>query len=287
MNNSNLTVDNQDSSDAARQHYENFPVGSIALPKHLRRPVALIYHFARQADDFADEGNHTPQERLAMLNGFQSQLDLIKANKKSDSTFFTELANMIRQQQLPLQPFYDLLSAFSQDVTKARYANFDEVLDYCQRSANPVGTLLLHLYQKATPENLAYSDNVCTALQLINFYQDIAIDFDANYHKKRIYLCQDEMKTFNVDETHIAKQQIDHHWQQLMLFNIDRAEKLLAAGKPLGHILAGRMGLEMRMIIGGGERIIYKLKKVKGDIFKQRPTLKAWDWPLIIFKNLF
>ncbi len=287
MDNSNLIVDNQDSSVAARTHYENFPVGSIALPKHLRRPVALIYHFARQADDFADENDFLPEQRLAMLNGFKAQLDIIKAGKKSDSVFFTELSSMIAEQQLPLQPFYDLLSAFSQDVTKTSYANFDEVLDYCQRSANPVGVLLLHLYQKASPENLAYSNHVCTALQLINFYQDIAIDFDASCHERRIYLCQDEMQAFNVEEAQIANQQVDANWQQLMLFNIERAESMLQAGKPLGGILPGRMGLEMRMIIGGGQRIIDKLKKVKGDIFKHRPTLKAWDWPFIIFKNLF
>ncbi len=287
MDNSNLTVDNQDSSTAAQQHYENFPVGSIALPKHLRRPVALIYHFARQADDFADEGNHEPHERLSMLDSFKEQLDLIAANKNSDSSFFNEFAAMIKQHELPLQPFYDLLSAFSQDVTKASYANFDEVLDYCQRSANPVGILLLHLYKKATPENIVYSDSVCTALQLINFYQDIAIDFDASFHKKRIYLCQDEMKQFNVNETQIAEQRVDSNWQQLMLFNIERAESKLKAGMPLGRILPGRMGLEMRLIVGGGERIISKLKKTKGDIFNHRPKLMAWDWPLIIFKNLF
>jgi len=287
MENSHLSVDNQDSSIAASQHYENFPVGSIALPKHLRRPVALIYHFARQADDFADENEHTPEQRLSMLAGFRHELDLIKAGKKSDSSFFVELSSMIKQQQLPLAPFYDLLSAFSQDVTKAAYQNFDEVLDYCERSANPVGLLLLHLYQKATPENIRYSNNICSALQLINFYQDVAIDYDASFHKKRIYLCQDEMKTYNITEQHIATQLTDANWQTFMLFNIERAEKMLQAGKPLGKILPGRMGLEMRMIITGGERIINKLKKVKGDIFNHRPTLKAWDWPIILFKSLF
>lgn len=287
MDESNLTVDNQDSTTAARQHYENFPVGSIALPKHLRRPITLIYHFARQADDFADENDHAPEQRLAMLDGFREQLDLIRSNKKSSSNFFVELSAMIHQHELPLQPFYDLLSAFSQDVTKTEYENFDEVLNYCQRSANPIGTLLLHLYKKATPENLAYSDHVCTALQLINFYQDVSIDFQSTFHEKRIYLCQDEMKAFNIKEVQIATQQADSNWQQFMLFNVERAEKMLKAGKPLGKILPGRMGLEMRMIIGGGEKIIGKLKKVKGDIFNHRPTLKAWDWPAIFFKTLF
>ncbi|MGJ8621061.1 MAG: squalene/phytoene synthase family protein, partial [Methylophilaceae bacterium] len=186
----------------------------------------------------------------------------------------------------PIEPFYDLLSAFSQDVTKTSYKNFDEVLDYCERSANPIGILLLHLFNKVSPESLAYSNNVCTALQLINFYQDIAIDFDSTYHKKRVYLCQDEMKAFQVTEAQIASQHVNIHWEQFMLFNIERAEAMLKAGKPLEHVLPGRMGLEMRMIIAGGEQIIYKLKKVRGDIFKHRPTLKAWDWPLILLKAL-
>lgn len=286
MNTDNLTFEPQDSLEVARQHYENFPVASIALPKHLRHPVALIYNFARQADDIADEGHYKPEHRLAMLEGYRKQLDIIKEKGKSNSIFFIEFGEMIHRESLPLTPFYDLLNAFSQDVTKTHYANFDEVLDYCELSANPIGTLLLHLFGKATPENMVYSNNVCTALQLINFYQDVAIDYDSTFHKKRIYLCQDEMQQFHVTEAQIASQHVNLHWEQFMMFNIERAEAILKAGKPLEQVLPGRMGLEMRMIIGGGEQIIYKLKKVRGDVFKHRPTLKAWDWPLILLKAL-
>jgi len=287
MDNSNQTLKTQDNTALAREHYENFPVGSFALPKRLRYPIALIYSFARQADDFADEGDHTPEVRLTLLNDFKEELNLIRDGVKSESHFFTEFGEMTQQYKLPLQPFYDLLSAFSQDVTKTHYANFDEVLDYCTRSADPIGVLLLHLFNKATPENIAYSNNICSALQLINFYQDVAIDFDTTFHKRRIYLCQDEMAKYNINEAQIAGKQINTAWEDFMLFNINRAEAMLAAGKPLGRVLPGRMGLEMRMIINGGDKIIYKLKKVRGDIFKHRPTLKAWDWPLIIFKALF
>lgn len=280
------TFSKQDSISLANQHYENFPVASIALPKHLRHPISLIYNFARQADDIADEGHHKPEHRLAMLAGYKKQLDLINANQTSNSAFFVEFGKMIEKYQLPLEPFYDLLDAFSQDIVKTRYANFEEIKDYCKRSANPIGKLLLHLFGKATPENIAYSNNVCTALQLINFYQDIAIDFDTTFHKSRVYLCQDEMESFGVTEAQIASQHINLHWEQFMMFNIERAEGMLQAGKPLEQILPGRMGFEMRMIIGGGEQIIYKLKKVRGDIFKHRPTLKAWDWPLILLKTL-
>ena len=270
----------------SQEHYENFPVASIVLPKHLREPIALIYTFARQADDFADEGLHKPAWRLAKLQGFKDELDLIQNNGRTKSPFFAELSKIIHQYELPLAPFYDLLDAFSQDVTKARYANFFELLDYCRRSANPIGALLLHLFGKATPENLIYSNKICTALQLINFYQDVAIDFENEFHKSRIYLCQDEMKQFGVTEALIASQHVNKHWEEFMLFNLERAEIMLPEGKPLGNVLPGRIGLEMRVIINGGERVIYKLKNVRGDIYKHRPTLQAWDWPVILLKAL-
>ena len=286
MVNSNYLDDYEDSIALTQQHYENFPVASFVLPKRLRQPISLIYIFARQADDFADEGKHKPESRLAMLQSFRHQLDLIEDNSPTKSAFFTELGNMIREYKLPLSPFYDLLDAFGQDVTKTHYANFHEVLDYCHRSANPIGALLLYLFDKATPENLNYSNKVCSALQLINFYQDVAIDFDNTHHNSRVYLCQDEMAQYGVTEAQIATQHINPAWEKFMMFNIERAEAMLKEGKPLEHILPGRMGLEMRMIIGGGEQVIYKLKNVRGDIFKHRPTLKAWDWPVILLKAL-
>ncbi len=270
----------------SQQHYENFPVASFVLPKHLRDPIALIYTFARQADDFADEGYHKPAWRLAKLQGFKNELDVIQRNGRTKSPFFTEFGNMIRKYELPLAPFYDLLDAFGQDVTKTRYANFFELLDYCRRSANPIGALLLHLFDKATPENIIYSNKICTALQLINFYQDVAIDFENDFHKSRIYLCQDEMKQFGVTEAQIASQHANRHWEAFMLFNIDRAEAMLHEGKPLGNVLPGRIGIEMRMIMNGGDRILYKLRNVRGDVFKHRPILVAWDWPVILLKAL-
>ena len=269
-----------------REHYENFPVASFVLPKHLRHPISLIYTFARQADDFADEGRHKPETRLAMLQGFREQLDIIEDNGHSKSAFFKDFGVMIRKHKLPLAPFYDLLDAFSQDVTKTHYDNFTELLDYCRRSANPIGALLLYLFEKATPENMVYSNKVCTALQLINFYQDISIDFEDKNHKSRIYLCQDEMKKFGITEGQIAAQHVNADWEKFMMFNIERAEAMLIEGKPLEHILPGRIGLEMRMIIGGGEQVIHKLKNSRGDIFKHRPTLKVWDWPVILLKAL-
>ena len=276
----------------ANSHYENFPVASVFLPKHLREPISLIYSFARQADDFADEGDLTIEQRLTLLNQFIDELDLLRAYIKPQTAFFATLGSMIRARKLPYEPFYDLLNAFSQDVTKTRYADYDELLDYCTRSANPIGRLLLQLYEQSNITNIELSDRICTALQIINFLQDIAIDFKKNDGKQRIYLCQDEMAAFGITEAQIQamvdyEREVDENWQQFILFNLHRVNALLYAGKPLGKILKGRIGFEMRMIIAGGERIIDKISQVNGDIFNHRPSLNNWDWLIIFFKALF
>lgn len=276
----------------AHSHYENFPVASICMPKHLRAPIALIYSFARQADDFADEGDLTIEQRLTLLNGFKDELDLLHAYIKPKSAFFAALGEMMKAKKLPYTPFYDLLNAFSQDVTKTRYANYHEVLDYCTRSANPVGRLMLHLYEQASASNITLSDHICSALQIINFLQDIAVDFKKNDGKQRIYMCQDELAKFGITETHMqhyvdGTETIDKNWQQFMQFNLNRVSALMQAGKPLGRMLTGRIGFEMRMIIAGGEQMIHKIYQVNGDIFKHRPTLIKIDWLVIFLKALF
>ena len=265
----------------AVDHYENFPVASILLPKRLRRPVEIIYHFARQADDFADEGDMPDTERLAKLEAFRSELNRITLQEEPLTPLFREVAGIVAEYQLPLQLFHDLLDAFSQDVIKKRYENFDELLDYCRRSANPVGRLLLHLYGEATPQNLIYSDAICTALQLINFWQDVKKD----YAIKRIYLPLDEMARFGVTEAHIAQEITDQRWRDLMGFQIERARDMMKNGAPLGCILSGRIGLEMRLIIAGGNRILHKLRSVNFDVFKHRPVLRPHDWVIMLMQS--
>jgi phytoene synthase len=262
-------------------HYENFPVASVLMPRRLRKPVAAIYHFARAADDIADEGHQGNAERLRQLDEFRSELKHIAANETPQRPLFLHLANEIRQHNLPLQPFRDLLDAFSQDVVKKRYADYDELLDYCRRSANPVGNLLLHLYEEATPVNLAYSDAICTALQLINFWQDVAKDWRIG----RVYLPQDDLASFGVDEAQIAEGRPDDAWRALMKFEVDRARALMLQGAPLGSILGGRIGLEMRMIIAGGLRILNKLESADYDMFQRRPVLKPFDWVIMLAKS--
>lgn len=264
----------------AAQHYENFPVASVLLPMRFRRPIALIYSFARQADDFADEGDLTAAQRLTLLDDFKHELDRIGASAIPETPFFVALQAMIQSHRLPLQPFYDLLDAFSQDVVKARYENFAEVMDYCRRSANPIGRLLLHLYGEASPRNLEYADAICSALQIINFLQDVAID----YRKDRIYFPQDEMRQYQIDEQQIARGDSSGAWPAFMAFELERAQRLLRSGAPLGRALPGRIGLEMRSIIAGGERILHQLHRSHGDMFKHRPVLKPWDWACILYR---
>ena len=262
----------------AVDHYENFPVASILLPRRLRRAVEIIYRFARQADDFADEGNFTDGDRLAKLDGFRAELNRIACNETPLTPLFADVAAIVTQHQLPLQLFYDLLDAFTQDVTKKRYANFDEVLDYCRLSANPVGRLLLHLYQEPSAQNLIYSDAICTSLQLINFWQDVKKDFAIG----RIYVPQDDMERFGVTEQHIAAECADGSWRALMQYQVQRARDLMNYGKPLGTILTGRIGLEMRLIIAGGNRILDKLQNVRYDMFRCRPVLRPFDWVIML-----
>jgi squalene synthase HpnC len=263
-------------------HYENFPVASMLLPASLRRPVAAIYRFARSADDFADEGEVPPGERLARLEGYRSELRRLEAGRQPVSPQFLDLGDAIEAHRLPLSPFYDLLDAFSQDVTKLRYANFAEVADYCRRSADPVGRLMLHLFGAAEPQNLSRSDAICSALQLINFWQDVEIDF----RKNRIYLPQDEMARFGVTEAQIAARSASGGWSDLMHFQIQRARNMLLSGAPLATRLPGRIGLEIRTVVQGGLRILEKLENARGDIFRHRPVLGPFDWPLMLTRAL-
>jgi phytoene synthase len=266
----------------AVDHYENFPVASLLLPRRLRPAVELIYRFAREADDFADEGEVADSERLARLEHYGEQIRRIGRGQAPEVAWFEQLAVVIERYRLPLEAFLDLLSAFAQDVTKKRYQSFPEVLDYCRRSANPVGRLLLQLFDRATPDNRACSDSICSALQLVNFWQDIPND----YARGRVYLPQDEMARFGVSERHIAERRCDEPWRALIGFQLARARAMLRAGAPLGRALPGRIGLEIRATIQGGLRILDKIERARCDVFRRRPVLEWYDWPLLLARAL-
>jgi phytoene synthase len=175
----------------------------------------------------------------------------------------------------------DLLDAFAQDVTQKRYDDFAQLAAYCRRSANPVGRLLLHLFKRTTDSELRQSDAICSALQLINFWQDVAIDYSRD---DRIYLPQDEMASHGVTVCHLAQKTCDAAWRSLMKLQVDRARALMLAGAPLGRALPGRIGLEIRATVQGGLRILDKIECANYDVFRHRPVLKAFDWPVLLLK---
>jgi len=259
----------------AVSHYENFPVASLLLPARLREPVEIIYRFARSADDFADEGSDPPQVRLQKLADYRAQL------AAPSTRLFHDLEKIIREHGLPVQLFDDLLDAFSQDVTQKRYEHFPQLMDYCRRSANPVGRLLLHLFKRTSDLELKQSDAICSALQLINHWQDVDLDYTKD---NRVYLPQDEMARFGVTERHLREKICDAAWQALMKFQVDRARELMLSGRGLGKTLRGRIGLEIRATVQGGLRVLEKIEHVGYDVFRRRPVLKPLDWPLLLLK---
>lgn len=256
----------------ARSHYENFPVASWLLPRRLRRPVVAIYAFARRADDWADEGDFPPEERLAALATMEQSVRASARGEAGEDPVFIALADSIRRHALPLEPFLDLLDAFRQDVIQHRYTDFGELMQYCRRSANPVGRLLLHLYRAAEPRNLAYSDAICSALQLTNFLQDLHQDYAEN---DRVYLPQDELRRFGVEEGQLGRRENSPALQRLIRFQAQRAMQLLHSGAPLGRRLKGRAGFELRMIVLGGNRILQYVQREQ-DVFG-RPRLDGRD----------
>lgn len=266
----------------ARSHYENFPVASRLLPTNLRDPVSAIYAFARIADDIADEGDDSPEQRLAALKAHGQKLDRALSGEQGLEPVFVAAADSILRHKLDKQLFHDLLTAFSMDINKLRYANFSELLNYCRYSANPVGRLLIQLAGKDNTINQQYSDAVCTALQLINFHQDIAQDLLEN---NRIYLAQDEMQAAGISEQQLREHTNSPELLAFMHRQYLRADKMLLSGYPLVNCLGGKLGLELRATILSAHRVAGKLMRQK-DIFS-RPRLGKLDGLIIATQTLF
>ncbi|VAW65152.1 Squalene synthase [hydrothermal vent metagenome] len=268
--------------DISRNHYENFPVASWLLPKTMRLPTAAIYAFARLADDIADEGDLSDEQRFRELDQLNLQIKQMFNGETSEEPIFIALSDCVQSFNLPQQLFEDLIDAFKQDINKKRYTDFAELMQYCRRSANPVGRLMLHLYGQTDRKSLGQSDAVCSALQLINFYQDLSQDYK---ELGRIYIPQDEMLAAGVNENHFERQLSNGPMLTLMRKQYQRAHKLLQSGAPLGKTLKGRFGFEIRLIIAGGSRILLKLDKQTDDVFS-RPRLNFNDWLWVFWKAL-
>ena len=265
----------------ARAHYENFPVGSVLIPKRLRKHFYSIYAFARTADDFADEGQGadlSAERRLAMIAEWREQLHLA-FNGEASHPVFIALRETRERFDLPLSLFDDLLSAFSQDVLKRRYENFDELRDYCRRSANPVGRLVLLLFGYNDSELHERSDDICTALQLANHWQDVAIDLD----KDRVYLPAEDLDRFRVTVEELKTGTPGAGFKKLMKFEVARAREYFIRGKPLCAAVRGRLGLELRAVWSGGWRILDRIEENDYDVFARRPEITFSDkWRIVL-----
>lgn len=266
----------------AQQHYENFPVGSFFIPKRYRRPIHLIYAFSRVADDIADEGNMLPETRIASLEAWERSLE--KAlNGGTEDDFFTELASVIREFELSPQLLKDLIVAFKKDSSDPRYDSFDELLEYCRYSANPIGRLLLQIFKCSNVTTEEYSDRICTALQLANFWQDISVDTGRN----RFYIPRLEISTFGLSENDITASSNQEAFKALMKHLVERTEAFLNEGKPLLDIAPNVLRFELRLIWHGGMTILQKIRTAGYDTRLLRPALSKIDKAAIFFKALY
>jgi squalene synthase HpnC len=275
-------------------HYENFPVASVLCPAHLRAPIAAIYHFARCADDLADEGSASAADRLQQLADYRAQLVLCAQAGNSDPSpdprwagIFGALGQAIRAHGLPLQLLHDLLDAFVQDVEKTRdragYRDQAELLDYCRRSANPIGRLLLHLYGVHTPLALQQSDAICSALQLINFWQDPSVDIP----RGRYYFTAQHQQAHGVAAADLLALRQTPAITVMVAQCVAQARATMARGAPLVHAVPGRMGWELRLVVQGGLRILDKIERLQFATLNQRPTLRKADYALMLWRALW
>jgi squalene synthase HpnC len=266
-------------------HYENFPVASVLCPARIRPAVVAIYGFARTADDIADEGDAAAATRLADLAAYRADLDAVFAGRAPSPRWarvFAPLASAIAQHRLPIEPLAALLSAFMQDVQVQRYADREAVLDYCRRSADPVGRLLLHLNGVDGAQALRESDAICTALQLINFWQDLGVDAA----RDRLYVPAADLARHGVTEADLLARRESPRTQALVADLLRWAVDLMHEGAPLVHRLPGRAGWELRLVVQGGLRIAERIAAGGHRALTVRPTLRAVDAPLLLWRAL-
>ena len=267
----------------ARSHYENFPVASRLLPARMRPHVAAVYAFARLADDMADEGDQPAAARIADLDAWDACLNAaaLGAVQRGEphAEVFLALRHTIDECRLPVQLLHDLVSAFKQDVTVKRYATWDELMDYCRRSANPVGRLVLRIAGYDRPELDAASDAVCTALQLTNFWQDVEVD----WAKGRLYIPSSTWQAAGALESDLTARRLTPAWREALRDAAGRTRALFEAGAPVCDGVRGRLRWELRATWLGGTRILDKLEAANFDVFTHRPTLTRTDVPGILW----
>jgi squalene synthase HpnC len=265
----------------ARTHYENFPVGSVLIPKKLRPYVWTVYAFARRADDIADE-DFPEADRIPALTAWEGLLeDSVRA--PVNHPVFLALKETMREFHIPIQLFKDLITAFKMDVTTKRHPDFEHLLYYCRHSANPVGRLVLHLFGYNQEPLMLLSDKICTALQLANFWQDVAVDLKKN----RIYIPLNDMERFYYSEEQLFAREYNSQFKELLKYQVDRTEQMFREGAPLVYHTGGRLGLELKCVVLGGMTVLKKIRRLDYNTIAARPHLKGKDKAAILLKALF
>ena len=263
-------------------HYENFPVGSLLLPKKLRMPVYVIYTFAREADDIADEIKDKSKARV-LLQEYREKLNLSVQGKPDNDPIFIALTHVLENFPISADYLQQLLDAFEQDLNVSEYESWDEVLSYCENSANPIGRILLQLMGYHHEENLQLSDSICSGLQLINFWQDLSIDLPGG----RNYIPQELWRNFDLDFNRSNVSEMNDRYSGLSAALINYTRALYDAGKNLASVLPGRAGMEIGVIYAGGNAILNRLKEMGPAIFVDRPALKKYDWIKVFARGIF
>jgi squalene synthase HpnC len=275
----------------AKKHYENFPVGSLLIPKEKRKYIYSIYAFARYADDIADSKDLEEAEKLRILNSLGSELikieegNVVKLNNETKN-FLLALSNTINELRVPVREFENLLIAFKQDALKQRYKDFNELIRYSEHSANPIGHLVLLVFGydiKKDKEVFQYSDKICTALQLTNFWQDVSIDLAMN----RIYIPGDEMSKHLYDYEMLNKKVENEDFRIMMKSLVDRTRIIFKEGESILKLLKGRLLYEIKATYAGGNEILNKIEKINYNVLSQRVGLKRSDKLSILLKTIF
>lgn len=265
----------------ARAHYENFPVGSLLVPKRLQPHVCAIYAFARRADDIADE-DFPEEDRIPALTAWEGLLSKALQGRVNHPVFLA-LKETIKQFQIPDQLLVDLVTAFKMDVKVKRHPRFEDVLYYCRHSANPVGRLVLHLFGYRDENLMVLSDHLCTGLQLANFWQDLSVDLEKN----RIYIPLEDLDSCEYSETELFQRKFNGAFRNLLKFQVDRTENLFLEGAPLVHHTGGRLGLELKCVVLGGMTILNKIRELDYNTLETRPVITGRDKLRILAKALF
>tara|TARA_B110000967_G_C18810759_1_gene523462 strand:+ start:42 stop:887 length:846 start_codon:yes stop_codon:yes gene_type:complete len=271
--------------DKARQikkHYENFPVATIIFPKKIRESATLLYQFARQCDDIADEGSFSNKSRLLRLKAYKKQILNLKKNTAIRTPLFSDIKKIVDNHKLDHSLFDRFLVAFEQDIIKNNYQSIEELISYCNNAANPAGEMILALFKQNTKKNIIYSNSLCTALALLGMSQDIPED----YSKGRVYIPKNEIKKFELSLIDIKNKHFSYNWIIYKKFWIQRIEVILQQGKPLEKILKGRLKLQIRILIKAAELLIRRIKNSKCDLFNDPPKLSKLDWVCITLKSI-